>query len=63
MEGEVLTMQELFAFEQTGLDEQGGVCGRLRATGVRPRFQDRLRAWGQHLPEDLYDPQRAQAQA
>ena len=59
MEGDVLTMQELFVFEQSGVEEDGQVSGRLRATGVRPRFQDRLRAWGQHLPEDLYDPQRA----
>ncbi|MFZ4650574.1 MAG: CpaF family protein [Rubrivivax sp.] len=62
MEGEVLTMQELFVFEQSGVDEQGHVAGRLRATGVRPRFQDRLRAWGQQLAEDLYDPERAGAQ-
>ena len=56
MEGEVVTMQDLFVFEQTGVDEQGQVLGRHRATGVRPQFQGRLDAQGERLPDDLYEP-------
>ena len=56
MEGEVVTMQDLFVFEQTGVDPQGQVIGRHRATGVRPQFQARLDAQGERLPDDLYDP-------
>ncbi len=56
MEGEVVTMQDLFVFEQTGVNEQGQVLGRHRATGVRPQFQGRLDAHGERLPDDLYEP-------
>jgi pilus assembly protein CpaF len=56
MEGEVVTMQDLFVFEQTGVDEQGQVLGRHRPTGVRPQFQGRLDAHGERLPDDLYEP-------
>jgi pilus assembly protein CpaF len=56
MEGEVVTMQDLFVFEQTGVDAQGQVTGRHRATGVRPQFQARLDAQGERLADDLYDP-------
>ncbi|MEN9420187.1 MAG: hypothetical protein RI988_3808 [Pseudomonadota bacterium] len=56
LEGEVLTMQELFVFEQTGVDANGQVIGRHRATGVRPQFQARLLAWGEQLPDNLYEP-------
>ena len=56
MEGEVLSMQELFVFEQTGVAADGRVQGRFRATGVRPQFQNRLLAYGQQLPDELYRP-------
>ena len=56
LEGEVLTMQDIFVFEQTGVDANGHVLGRHRATGVRPQFQTRLLAWGEQLPDDLYEP-------
>jgi pilus assembly protein CpaF len=46
MEGDVITMQDIFIFEQTGIDEEGRVIGRLRPTGIRPRCMDRLRAHG-----------------
>jgi pilus assembly protein CpaF len=58
MEGEVVTMQEIFAFRQTGLGTDGQVQGHFQATGVRPRFCDRLRAFGVQLPETLFDPTR-----
>jgi pilus assembly protein CpaF len=58
MEGEVVTMQEIFAFRQTGLAVDGKVQGFFQATGVRPRFMDRLRAFGISLPESVFDPAR-----
>src|SRR5688500_14587684 len=44
MEGELVTMQDIFVFEKTGLSEQGRVTGRFRATGIRPKFYERMRA-------------------
>jgi pilus assembly protein CpaF len=58
MEGDMLAMQDIFQFQQTGVDANGGVIGHFKATGVRPRFQDRMRAWGQQVPDDIYDPGR-----
>jgi pilus assembly protein CpaF len=58
MEGEVITMQDLFVFEATGVTDGGQVLGQFRATGVRPRFEPKLQALGLHLPPDLFDPQR-----
>ncbi|MDG0025731.1 CpaF family protein [Trinickia sp. Y13] len=58
MEGEVINMQEIFAFKRTGLDPNGNVRGYFCATGVRPKFVDRLQAFGINLPDQLYDPAR-----
>jgi pilus assembly protein CpaF len=58
MEGDIITMQEIFQFKQTGLDAQGGVIGHFCATGVRPRFIDRLRTFGVTISESLFDPTR-----
>jgi pilus assembly protein CpaF len=58
MEGEVITMQELFAFKQTGLGPDGQVQGYFHATGVRPKFSDRLSAYGATLPDAIFDPSR-----
>ncbi|HXE50754.1 MAG TPA: CpaF family protein [Ramlibacter sp.] len=58
MEGEVVTMQELFAFKQTGLSPDGKVQGYFQATGVRPKFSDRLRSFGAVLPDSMFDPSR-----
>ena len=58
MEGDVITMQDIFVFEPTGVNESGQVLGQFRATGVRPRFEPRLQALGLHLPADCFDPQR-----
>jgi pilus assembly protein CpaF len=58
MEGEVISMQEIFRFEQTGIDADGKVQGHFCATGVRPRFADRLRMFGAAVPEDNFDPDR-----
>jgi pilus assembly protein CpaF len=58
MEGEVITMQEIFAFRQTGVGTSGEVEGYFQATGVRPKFMDRLHSFGVQLPEDMFDPTR-----
>jgi pilus assembly protein CpaF len=58
MEGDVITMQEIFLYKQTGLTEDGTVLGYMQASGVRPRFHERLKARGVVLPESLYDPSR-----
>jgi len=58
MEGDLITLQELFIFQQTGLDENRKVKGRFKATGVRPKFAERLAAKGVALPPDLFDPQK-----
>jgi pilus assembly protein CpaF len=58
MEGDLITLQELFTFQQTGLDENRKVKGRFKATGVRPKFSERLLAKGIALPADLFDPQK-----
>jgi pilus assembly protein CpaF len=53
MEGDVITMTDLFVFEQTGI-EAGRVVGRLRPTGLRPKFMDRIEAAGLHLPASVF---------
>ncbi len=55
MEGETITMQEIFQFERTGIDPSGKVTGRFRATGIRPRFAEKLKAYGLHLSRTLLE--------
>ena len=55
MEGETITMQEIFQFERTGIDAQGQVIGRFRATGIRPRFAERLKTCGLQLPRVFFE--------
>ncbi len=55
MEGDVITMQEVFLFEKLGVTEDGKVVGRFRATGVRPKACERLKASGIHLPPDMFE--------
>jgi pilus assembly protein CpaF len=50
MEGETISMQEIFVFERTGVDSTGKVIGRFRTTGIRPRFAERLKQYGMQLP-------------
>jgi pilus assembly protein CpaF len=57
MEGDVITMQEIFKFEQQGIDAKGSVCGRFRATGIRPKCADRLAHTGLSLPMDMFEHQ------
>ena len=56
MEGNVITMQEIFSFEQTGIDDKGSVRGRFRASGIRPRFIERFKALNIPVPYDLFEP-------
>ncbi len=55
MEGEVITMQDIFVFERTGINAQGKVTGRFRATGIRPKASDRLAASGVQLPIEMFE--------
>ena len=55
MEGDVITMQEIFLFEKLGVTQDGKVIGRFRATGVRPKACERLKASGIHLPPDMFE--------
>jgi pilus assembly protein CpaF len=55
MEGDIITMQEIFVFEKVGVTQDGKVMGRFRATGVRPKCAERLRMAGIHLPADMFE--------
>ena len=55
MEGDTITMQEIFQFERTGVDSQGQVIGRFRPTGIRPRFAERLKSCGLQLPRVFFE--------
>jgi pilus assembly protein CpaF len=55
MEQDVITMQEIFRFERTGLTPQGKVTGRFRATGIRPKCAERLETMGLRLPVELFE--------
>jgi len=54
MEQDVITLQDIFVFEKTGIAESGRVLGRFRATGIRPKFYDRLKSCGITLPPQLF---------
>jgi len=56
MEGNIITMQEIFSFEQTGVNQDGHVVGRFRMTGVMPRFIERFKACGILVPYNTLDP-------
>jgi len=58
MEGDIITLQEIFSFEQTGIDPKGTVWGRFRATGIRPRFVENFKAHGIPVPMDLFNPDK-----
>lgn len=55
MEGETITMQEIFMYERTGVDKEGQVIGRFKPTGIRPRFAERLKACGLQLPRVFFE--------
>lgn len=55
MEGNIITTQDIFVFQQEGVDKNGKVRGRFRATGIRPRFASRLESHGIHLSPKLFE--------
>jgi pilus assembly protein CpaF len=61
MEEDVVTTQDIFVFEQQGIDQDGRVHGFFRATGIRPKFSERLERAGIHLGPEIFDPSRRQA--
>ncbi|WP_298910584.1 CpaF family protein [uncultured Aliiroseovarius sp.] len=56
MEGEVISMQEVFRYERLGLAPDGTIIGRFNATGVRSHYAERFRQWGYDLPASIYEP-------
>ena len=56
MEGEVISMQEIFRYERLGVEPNGKIIGRFNATGVRSHYSERFRQWGFDLPPSLYEP-------
>jgi pilus assembly protein CpaF len=56
MEGEVISMQEIFRYERLGIGPDGKIIGRFNATGVRSHYSDRFRQWGFDLPASIYEP-------
>jgi pilus assembly protein CpaF len=58
MEGDIVTMQEIFKFERRGIDEQGNVLGDIAATGIRPSFAEKVRLSGIELEASIFEPRR-----
>ena len=61
MEGDIITMSELFAFQREGMDDDGNVIGKLRATGIIPAFHKDLAHRGIDLPIEVFSPDWAEA--
>jgi len=55
MELDVISTQDIFVFERTGINQQGKVCGRFRATGIRPKISERLATAGHPMPADMFE--------
>jgi pilus assembly protein CpaF len=62
MEGDVITMQDIFMFDRRGVGEDGNVIGSFKPTGIRPRFADRLAAYGVNLSSLLFSQQQQPGQ-
>lgn len=58
MEGEVISMQEIFRFQRTGLTPENKIIGHFTASGVRSHFSERFKMWGFDLPSEIYEPTR-----
>jgi pilus assembly protein CpaF len=54
MEQDIITLQDVFLFERTGMSESGKIKGRFRATGIRPKFYERLKSSGIILPTQMF---------
>ena len=55
MEGEVVSMQDIFVFNKLGITEDGRVVGAIRATGIRPKFAEQIKTSGFPLPNNLFE--------
>ncbi|MCT4555321.1 MAG: CpaF family protein [Pelagimonas sp.] len=60
MEGDVISMQEIFRFQRVGLTPDNKIIGHFTATGVRSHFSERFRMWGFDVPASIYEPFRAE---
>ena len=60
MEGEVISMQEIFRYQRVGLTPDNKIIGHFTATGVRSHYAERFRLWGYDLPPSIYEPIAAQ---
>ena len=60
MEGDVISMQEVFRFQRTGLQPDGTINGHFTATGVRSYYSERFRQWGYDLPAAIFEPVAAE---
>ncbi len=56
MEGQTISLQDIFLYEKIGINEEGRVMGGFRTTGIRPKFYDQLKASGIELPNDVFEP-------
>ena len=56
MEGDTITLQDIFVFEKMGVSKDGNVLGGFRTTGIRPKFAEQLEASGIDLPVDIFEP-------
>jgi pilus assembly protein CpaF len=61
MEGDVVSMQEIYRFRRTGVDAKGNIVGQYEATGIRPKIAARFEAWGVPLPADSFEINRRSA--
>jgi pilus assembly protein CpaF len=60
MEGDVISMQEIFRYQRTGLTPDNKIIGHFTATGVRSHFSERFKMWGYDLPPTLFEPTKPQ---
>ena len=60
MEGSIITMQEIFAFEQTGIGQDGMVRGRFRGMGIMPRFIEKFKVLSIPVPYDFFNSENIQ---
>ena len=58
MEGDIITLQDVFIFDKKGIDERGRVKGFHRATGLKPHCLDKLIAMGIHIPDEYFRPEK-----
>lgn len=59
MEGDTITLQDIFVFRHDGFDERGGVMGKHVATGIVPNFMEKLRTHGETIPASIFKPNEA----